>query len=527
VIPFRNYLRDKKSLQNLLGRYYEGADVSTNKNWVPAPDDENYVECSQCFEFNRELLGWHYGWISNKHRADDPHVFSMAVYHRRPAPCSGSGSSSLVTPESHSLHLIGQGASPPFRVKSARRKTRGGGAKKAAGSGARMASASPALGRVPVTAASFSSSSSSRAVSRQRAPPMSASAGASPRTPGSPRSPSALISDENSLRASNSVSASDDLRRLEHRFQQLTSAPQTAKTKTKTKKALPSSSSFSCSSNRPVTPPPSSCNSSSSQSQISPSPRHSSSDPQPQPQPQESQSRGYGSTVVRKKPRSGGRSRCLEILPVTSRSELETAAGQGPLYLQTKEEKRLSRLAIFLSLRRKEQQLKQLQESASAVPCASVRSVSTSSSSCSSLSTDDDQLCPLPSRAATISMPAASLSHSHHGCPDSPPLSAARHSRNRRIISRGGSGDWSTTALSALSLFSSSSSCSYQSKRPPDFDALFGHGGLEAEDPCSSGLVSVAMTTFSCCTTTTASTSVSSFSSSSDTPPAPASAPRL
>jgi hypothetical protein len=475
VIPFRNYLRDKKSLQNLLGRYYEGAEcssnhpvscclpssshspysfsASTNKNWVPAPGDENYLECTQCFEFNRELLGWHYGWTSNKHRADDQHIFAISVYHRRPVPSpsassstasgSQSGNHPLLSSESHSLYLIGQGASPPFVVKSARRKTR-----------AKKGGPKDLIRGTGATPPRSAAAAAAAAAPSRKAPPK--------RVPRSAAAP--LVSDENSLRE-----ASDDLNGLEHRFQQLNSVAQPPS---------PSSSAMTraaCSfPRRSLTPPPSAA--ALSPSDISPPPRQSSS------------KQRFHSGAVRKKSRSS-RSRSLEILPVASRSELEAAVGQSERYLKIKEEKRLQRLATLESIRQRELELEQetgnSSSSSSRGSVASVRSASTSS-----VSTDGDQVNPLPSSAALLSRhtcrgpplrtaPTAAVRYSGPShCPLRHP--SPSHSRRPR---GGGSGEWSTAALSALSLYlppSAQLSLS-QSERPPDFDAVFGRGGLEAE----------------------------------------------
>mmetsp|Transcript_16682 Transcript_16682/g.25084 ORF Transcript_16682/g.25084 Transcript_16682/m.25084 type:complete len:373 (-) Transcript_16682:49-1167(-) len=89
------FLENRRSATNILGKYYEG---------VVGVSDQGIITC----EFNRELLGWHYGWTSNKHRAMERHVFLVAAYRFSPGSEIGE--------------LVGSAYSNPFVLKSARRR---------------------------------------------------------------------------------------------------------------------------------------------------------------------------------------------------------------------------------------------------------------------------------------------------------------------------------------------------------------------------------------------------------------------
>mmetsp|Transcript_7234 Transcript_7234/g.18468 ORF Transcript_7234/g.18468 Transcript_7234/m.18468 type:complete len:222 (-) Transcript_7234:115-780(-) len=82
-----------------LNQYLRG-EVSVNQN------DEESVDIT----FNRQLLGWHYGWKSSKHTCDALHCFRVSIFQQEPYL------------EDAPLTYYGYACSPGFQIYSRRRQ---------------------------------------------------------------------------------------------------------------------------------------------------------------------------------------------------------------------------------------------------------------------------------------------------------------------------------------------------------------------------------------------------------------------
>jgi hypothetical protein len=93
-----------RSSSNALGQFYN-AIVKSNLN-----NNDNKTNAI-VITFNSDLDSWHYGWISNKHKSKDLHVFQVMVLHYN---------------DNQILNCIHKQCSPQFCVLSSRRQNRKG-----------------------------------------------------------------------------------------------------------------------------------------------------------------------------------------------------------------------------------------------------------------------------------------------------------------------------------------------------------------------------------------------------------------